>query len=641
MSENSSLIQNSFNTETSVNRNETVALVGPPNSGKTTLYNRLTGSKYKTVNYPGATVEYSVSKVTSVLGDGFQIMDTPGIYSLFPKSQDEEVTLKALFEHPDFGLIKKVIAVVDATQMARHLLIVEQLKEAGFNVIVALTMQDLIQKAGVQINIQQLEEFIGCRVVPIDGLHGGGVKDLVALVGNSGSGVHVHRIADWDIQKMETHRKNLRQLTGSVLKLSHKQVKNNGSFLDQTRKIDKVLLHPVGGLVLFASIMTLFFSSIFWAAAPFMDFIDGFFSWAAVEVAKTGQGTLWADFLGNGVITSFGAVLVFIPQIFILFLGISFLEGSGYLARAATIVDKPLALFGLSGRSFVPLLSGYACAVPAIMSTRNISSLRDRLITIFVIPLLTCSARLPVYSLLLAFLFFGKPAWQGGIVMAALYMGSLIIGAIAARIVDQIIPKDKKSFFMMELPLYRKPQWKVVLHQAWTKTKGYVFRAGPPIFTLALIVWVATTFPNYKAESEQVKLQSSYAGQVGQFIEPVFEPMGADWRVGVSLISAFAAREVFASSLAVIFNVEGDSDESLQMGMLKSMSDAKHADGTPLFSIASVVALLLFVMIALQCTSTTAIVIKETGGYKFALLQVAVFNIAAYIVAIGAYHFLK
>jgi ferrous iron transport protein B len=640
VSENSNLNSNLSKLTGGLSYNETVALVGPPNSGKTTLFNRLTGSKYKTVNYPGATVEYSVSRITNNLGSGFQIMDTPGIYSLFPKSQDEEVTLKALYEHPEFGLIKKVIAVVDATQMARQLLIVEQLKEAGFSVTVALTMRDLIQRAGIQINLKQLEEFIGCPVVPIDGLHGEGVKDLVSQVNFRGSDVQVKRISDWDIQKMESHRKNLKELSNSILKLNP-QIKKADFFLEQTRKVDKVLLHPIGGLLLFISIMTLFFSSIFWAAAPFMDLIDSFFSWAASEVASVGKGTLWADFLGNGIITSFGAVLVFVPQIFILFLGISFLEGSGYLARAATIVDKPLSFFGLSGRSFVPLLSGYACAVPAIMSTRNISSFRDRLITVFIIPLLTCSARLPVYSLLLAFLFFEKPAWQGGLAMAALYLGSLFVGAIAARIVDQIIPKDKKSFFMMELPLYRKPQFKIVLHQAWTKTSGYVFRAGPPIFILALIVWVGTTFPNYQAESNQVKLQSSYAGQLGQFIEPIFRPMGVDWRVGVSLISAFAAREVFVSSLAVIFNVEGDSDESLQKGMLKSMSEAKNADGSPLFTLASVFSLLIFVMIALQCTSTTAIVIKEMGGYKFALLQLTVFNITAYIIAIGVYHILK
>jgi ferrous iron transport protein B len=628
------------NSNLNVNCVNLVALVGPPNSGKTTLYNRLTGSKYKTVNYPGATVEYSISNVVSSLGNGFQIMDTPGIYSLFPKSQDEEVTLKALFEHPDYGAVKKVIAVVDATQMARHLLIVEQLKESGFSVVVALTMRDMIQKAGIQINLKQLEEFIGCSVVPIDGIHGDGVKELVSKVNIGDIGdktVETQRIADWDIQKMETHRKNLKELTGSVCKLNNNK---SSVFLENTRKFDRILLHPIGGLLLFLTIMTFFFSSIFWLAAPFMDAIDSLFSWAAQLFAEKGQGALWADFLGNGVVTSFGAVLVFVPQIFILFFGISVLESSGYLARAATIVDKPLSLFGLSGRSFVPLLSGYACAVPAIMSTRNISSLRDRLITIFVIPLLACSARLPVYSLLLAFLFFGKPAWQAGLAMAALYIGSLIISAFAARILDIVLPKDKKSFFMMELPLYRRPQFKVVLHQAWTKTRGYIFRAGPPIFIFALIIWVATTFPNYKAESDQLKLQSSYAGQIGQLIEPVFEPMGADWRVGVGLISAFAAREVFASALAVIFNVQGEGDEGLQQGLLKSMSEARRPDGKPLFSIASVVALLLFVMIALQCTSTTAIVFKETASFKFALLQLFVFNLFAYIVAVAVYQLL-
>ncbi len=641
-----------------------VALVGSPNTGKTTLFNQLTDSKFKTVNYPGATVEYSVANIASKwCKNSIIIMDTPGTYSLNPKSADEEVTQKALFTHPTFGKIKKVISVVDSTQLSRHLLVTDQLIQSGFEVIVALTMPDLLLKTGYHLNLILLEELIGCRVFLIQGIKGHGIQELVNhLCENSISPTKINNdvavegtlkiLINHDSSKSKLdsflesaqRRIHFKKIENSVLTFEQNYRtpgRNNklNSILDSTRKWDKFLLHPIIGLISFLTIMLLLFSSIFWMAQPFMDLIDNFFSGFANYTTQALGDNLFSNFIGNGVITSFGAVLVFVPQIYILFFGISILESSGYLARAATIVDKPLSYIGLGGRSFVPMLSGFACAIPAIISARNIGSLRDRLITIFIIPLLTCSARLPVYALLLAFLFKNQSPWKGGLALTAIYIGSLILSGIAARIISGFIPNDKKSFFMMELPLYRMPQWKFIFQQTGSRAMSYVKRAGPPIFIFALIIWVATTFPNYHAESDTVKLSTSYAGQLGKNIEPIFKPMGADWRVGVSLISAFAAREVFASSLAVIFNASDEN--SLQQNLLSSMENAVHDDGTPLFTFASVVALIIFIMIALQCTATTAIVLKETNNKNFAMLQLVSFNLIAYVAAVLVFQLLK
>lgn len=616
---------------------ELVAVVGPPNSGKTTLFNWLTNSKFKTVNYPGATVEYSVAELAPQFGGGLTVMDTPGTYSLVPKSEDEEVTLRALYGHSREGDVSKVIAVIDSTQLSRHLLLVQRLISSGFSVVVALTMSDLMRKSGQSIDVDKLSASLQCPVFPIEGLLGGGLNDLVEGVRNLRAPTLTKSAAPkvWTQEQQMSMLKSADLLAVAVC--GKATAAQKAALLATTRRLDRWLLHPFFGLLIFVLVMSFLFTTIFAVAGPFMDAIDSFFSMSAAKVASAGDGSLWIDFIGNGVITSFGAVLVFVPQIFMLFLVIGFLESSGYLARSATLIDRPLSSLGMSGRSFVPLLSGFACAVPALMATRNISSKRDRFITMMIIPLMTCSARLPVYALLLAFLFNGRPSWQAGLALTALYFGALFFGAIVAHILHRFLKPEANSFFMMELPLYRRPRFGVVLNQAWTKTFGYVKRAGPPIFLFALLIWAGTTFPNYQAESDQVKLETSYAGQLGHFIEPVFKPMGVDWRVGVSLISAFAAREVFASSLAVIFDVTASDDEGLQEGLLASMEAAQNSEGLHVFTTASVLAILIFVMVALQCTSTTAVMIRESGQFTWAILQLLVYNILAYVLAVGVY----
>lgn len=613
-----------------------VALVGSPNSGKTTLYNWLTGSKFKTVNYPGATVEYSLGRLAAHLrgetdGD-LGVMDTPGVYSLFPKSADEEVTLQVLREHQE---VTAVLVVVDGTQLERHLQIAMQVRDLGLPFAVVVTMADLLRNQGIELDLKALETELGVPVRAFDGLLGGGLLELVEPLKKMPA-VRA-KVRELEPTRLKKQIADAHALANKALaKTDHPQVRLARLAL-RTRQWDRWLLHPWLGLVIFVLVMGALFSSIYWVAAPFMDWIDGGFSWAADFVHGHGPEGLMTDFVADGLIASFGAILVFVPQIFILFLGIGFLEASGYLARAATLIDKPFSKVGLTGRSYVPILSGFSCAVPALMAARNISSKRDRLITQFVIPLMSCSARLPVYAILLAFVFPGENALKVGLALTGLYFGALVIGAIAAAILNRLIPKDQASLLLMELPLYRRPRWGVVARQAFTKTGSYVTRAGPIIFVIAVAMWFGAQFPHREGATKNGQLEQSYVGQLGHLIEPVVSPMGVDWRVGVGLISAFAAREVFVSTMAVTFNITDEDDEARDQSLLQQMQEATRDDGKKVFTVASVAGLLVFFMIALQCMSTFAMAQRESGKWSFAWAQLIVFNVVAYVLAVGIY----
>lgn len=613
--------------------NALVGIIGAPNSGKTTLFNWLTGSKYRAVNYPGSTVDYYLGSTLKVYGSEIDLMDTPGTYSLFPQSPDEEVTWKALFEPKNQHQVKKLIVVVDSTQMSRHLYLAKQAIESGFEVVIALTMSDLIRKEKMQLSAERISKALKCPVIEIDGTLGGGVKELVqAVAKTSDTKINPKPLVQWDQSKIVSVMKDVEFITKEAF------IKNKSKLdvYERANKIDQVLLHPVMGYVIFAAVMTIIFSSIFWIAAPFMDYVDGGFSWLGETVVSTFGENLFSDLISNGIIASFAAVFVFVPQIFILFLGVGFLEDSGYLARASTLIDRPFSKMGMNGRSFVPILSGFACAVPAMMASRTLGSKRERYITMFIIPLMTCSARLPVFALLLTFLFWGESAWKAGIALTGLYFGALVVGAISAAILNKILSKNEKSIFMMELPIYRAPHVRVLLKNAFDRTFAYVRRAGPIIFVLALIIWTASTFPKYDIPDQHERLEQSYAGQLGKVIEPVFKPMGVDWRAGVGLISAFAAREVFVSSLAVMFNVaETDDEDTMQTSLMEQMKTATNSEGQLIFTPATIIGLIAFFMIALQCISTMGIAAKEMNSYGFAIMQLVVFNIAAYVIAVG------
>ena len=610
---------------------ENVVLIGTPNSGKTTLFNWLTGRNQKVVNYPGSTVDYSRGSSLDVYGDQFSVFDSPGTYSLKPKSPEEEVTLRLLYDPQK--KFEAAVAVVDSTQLERQLPLVQQLKEVGMPVVVALTMKDLHQLDNQEIPAQKIEQEIGVPVVAVDGLLGKGVDELVKRLREVQSRSDSLTLTEWGVEKYNEVLKGSRELASRMFG-------SELSVRSQTDKLDSVFLHPIFGGIIFCSVMVLLFSSIFWAATPFMDIVDEGFSGLAEWTGSVLPANLLNDFISNGIISSMGAVLVFVPQIFILFIGITALEESGYLARAATIVDRPLSKVGMTGRSFVPLLSGFACAVPAVMAARSVKSPLARWLTVFVIPFMTCSARLPVYALLISFLFLGKSAFMAGMVLAMLYIGAIVLSLISSAILSKFVKTARTDSFAMELPLYRMPNPVSVLKQALRKTKSYVMKAGPIIFVFAVIVWLGSTFPNHQAE-EPLRTQQSYMAQVGQALEPAFEPMGVDWKVGVGMISAFAAREVFVSTLATIMNITAEDEDTIQESLIAKMQNAERPNGDKMFTIASIAGLLVFFMIALQCMSTVGVVIKEMGSWTYGIGQLVAMNSLAFLLAVVTFQTLK
>ena len=616
-----------------------LVLVGPPNSGKTTLFNWITGYSRQTVNYPGSTVELAFGRVQKKMADvSWGIIDTPGIYSFFSSDSEIRITKQILSDSSKKGELKGIILVLDATRLMRQLPFVFHLKAMGIPFVVALTMYD-IQKKDSKLNLSLLSKRIGQPIFPIEGLLGGGVSDLVKRAYDFFN--RKKRPASIQFPKdswFKKEQENLLKKTQTIIN----EVKDQGGkerIGQRTKVVDSWLLHPVYGFGFLFTILFAFFSGIFWLASPLMDFIDRGFARVVNYLVQWGEGIWVMDFLANGVLTSFGAFFVFVPQVYILFLGIYLLEDSGYLARAATIVDGPFSRIGLSGKSLIPFLSGFACAIPATISARGISSKRERWMTIFVIPLMTCSARLPVYALLLSFLFYQSDAWKPGLIMSLIYFLSLVLGVMFAGILNLFFKPDKKSSFIMELPLYRFPVLSNVFISAWSRTKHFIGKAGPVIFIFAILMWVATHFPRYPELNAYEQVQKSYAGRFGQVIEPVFEKMGGDWRVGVGLLSAFVAREVFVSVLAVTLkNTESEENNRFLSSMVQTMKEARLPNGQPLFSNAAVMALLVFFIISLQCLSTTGIVYKETGSLLFAGTQLVVFNVLGYVGAVLAFH---
>lgn len=651
-----------------------ISIIGPPNSGKTSVFNHLSGQKYKTVNYPGATVEFSVASFLKTYNFDALLIDSPGIITLVPASPDEKVTVNCLFSHPKFGTPDVVIVTIDASQLSRHLLLIEQLKDSGFHIVVALTMTDILYQKGFEINLKKLEELLDLPIVKVNGRTGEGINNLASLIKDIVNSARLqptkklvrrnyspseiieifNRIEGIESQVIK--KKNFINLDSANSQL---KILSNGRINkpdERTIKMDKYLLHPVFGLLIFIVVMTLFFTSIFWLAAPIMDFIDYLFTSLSENIRLSLGETMLADLLANGVVTGTGAVMVFLPQIFILFVLLGFLEDTGYLARGAVLVDKPLSKIGLNGRSFVPMLSGFACAIPAVMATRTIPNKRERFLTMFIIPLMSCSARLPVYSLLLAFLFIDRPFYSG-ISLAAIYLFSIVSSIIVAAVVnkfnDKIIKVNDNSSFIMELPPYRTPKLKFVIVHAVKNSFQYLKKAGPIILVFSLLMWFLTNFPVYKTDTkttttgrtrEQIKAEqitNSYAAQLGRFIEPVMRPMGMDWRVGVSLISTIAQREVFVSSLALMLKIS-ESEENMQQSILKAMKEAKiESTGAPMFTPATITGLIVFFVFALQCISTIAVIRKETNTWYLPLIQVVVLTSLAYFMSVITVNFLR
>lgn len=691
----------------------TVALVGSPNVGKTTLYNWLTGSTSHTVNYPGATVDYSIGELLPIYGITLKIIDTPGIYSLFPKTLDEEVTKKILFQNenkvdPMFSPPQVIVVVIDATSFCRNLNLAEQIKESGYSFVIALTMMDLITEQNKAIDFQIIAKHIGAPVIPICGQNGHGIQELVNVLQNmclnqkdkdqkqiaSHSQMYPNTYSNpvkylcpitWDEQRYHKQNDLCNQLYKlafsdaiSTIQLSDEKQKSNIStsnninvnvnvnaltktfFIkkntnfhkksttqERTKKIDAYALHPFFGPIIFMLLMSGVFIFLFYLTTPFTEGINYLFAWISNFLISGFPDSLWIDFFANGVLNGFGAFFVFIPQIFVLFLSIHFLEDSGYLARAAALADRPLEFFGLNGRCFVPFLSGFACAVPAILAARTIPNTRERKTLLFLLPLLTCSAKLPVYALFLSFLFQGDSAWKLGLSTASLYAFSLLLAIVVGKLASHFFTKDNTSFLLLELPYYRRPKIVKLFRSTYERSKNFIFKAGPIIFVLSILIWTATTFPRFDLKDKSQRLQFSYAAKFGKFVEPIMKPMGLDWRVGIGIISSFAAREVFVSTLAMILdstpnktieqeaiqNKEKNNDKS-HNPLAAKMKKAQTASGESLFTTASVLGLMVFYIFAMQCMATMAVSLKESGSWKFVLNQIILFNLLAYGLAV-------
>lgn len=645
-----------------------INLVGPPNSGKTTLFNIFSGKHFKTVNYPGSTVEYSSSDFLDKFNIKAKILDSPGLISLNADSPDEEVAVESLFNQPDIGTPDLILATADSSQLTRHLLLTKQLIEAGFNVVLVLTMIDILNRKNLKVNTKLLSEILGIDVVTINGKTEEGVDDLVEVIQKNlrkEKSSSDHNLLN-EFKKKEYLLKTFEEIEDIVNKVieplnpnlekANKQLNILNPILRETvqqpdaltLRIDKILLHKYFGFIIFLLMMGAIFTSIFWLAAPLMDLVDTLFSSLANYASESLGNNWYSDFISDGIISGTGAVLIFLPQILILFLILGLLEDTGYLARGAMLIDKPLSKIGLNGKSFVPMLSGFACAIPAILSTRTIPNRRERLLTIFIIPLMSCSARLPVYVLLIGYLTPQDKPWLAGFLLSFVYLVSIILSIIVAYVINKfnktLIKTKDESSFILELPTYKLPKLKVVIRNSFENSKQYILRAGPIILVLSILIWLITYFPNYAPEidttglnEEEIillekseRISNSYAAMIGNVIEPIMLPLGLDWRIGVSLIAAFAAREVFVSSMALIFKVT--DDENIQTSLLTAMRHAKiESTGEPLFTIATSIGLIFFFIFALQCISTLAVSRKETGGWRIPALQLIIFTSTAYL----------
>lgn len=600
-----------------------IVLVGPPNAGKTSLYNHLTGSRFKTVNYPGATVEFCTGKLRAGASIEAVIVDTPGIISLVPRSPDERVAVDTLVHLDRIGESRStpdlLLVAMDATQPERHLPLVAQIHRAGFRSIIALTMNDIALKRGRPVDANRLSELLESPVVEIDGRTGRGITELISAIEASAQPSSA-------VSPTLPETSSEEQILGDFRwadSIACRCVPQGTTISNRISPIDRLVLHPVLGLVVFTVVMTGLFWSVFSAAAPFMDWTEAFFGWLGGLAASNLPESMVTSLLVDGVIAGFGAVAVFIPQIAILFLALGILEDSGYLARGAMLVDRMLSLIGLNGKSFVPLLSGNACAIPAAMAARTIPGYKERMLTLLVIPLMSCSARLPVWGLLLAFLVPADKPWLGGIALTSIYLLSIAFASIVAFVGGKILRlPPSNTGFQLELPMWRPPTFRTVVVSAWDRTISYVQKAGLTILGVSVVFWAFMTFPTK---------DHSFAIMAGRVIEPVLAPMGIDWRVGIALIAAFAAREVFVSALAVVYSIEG-ADDNVD-GIVQAMRNATF-DGTnqPIFTFASTAGLVVFFLIALQCMTTVVVIRRETST-RFALGQMFSFIALAWVLA--------
>lgn len=694
-----------------------IALVGNPNSGKSSLFNQLTGLNQKIGNFPGITVDKKTGSATLAGHKKVEIIDLPGTYSIYPNTEDEKIVADILV-HPHHELYPdKIVVIVDASNFKRNLLLFTQINDLGIPVILGLNMMDLVRKTGLNIDVEKLEEVLGVPVIPMEARTGKGIKELkVALakdfspttkpvfrfknenkeiidkVKNHFNLEHDYRafhllqqgerlyslpeedkklIQEWKDQHNfktdELRRREILDRYAAINQFIDEAVKEDYTQLPKrwTQRFDRVFTHRIWGYLIFFLILFVIFQAIFtWATVP-MDFIDLLFSKIAFTLAENlPQGAL-TDLLTEGIIPGIGGIVIFIPQIAILFAFIAILEESGYMARVVFLMDKIMRKFGLNGKSVVPLISGVACAVPAIMATRTIQNKKERLLTIFVTPLMSCSARLPIYAILIALVI--PPYYVGGlfnlqgIALLGLYLLGFLAAVFSAWGMKFFLKTREKSYLVMELPTYKLPRWKNVGFTMYEKSKTFVFEAGKIILAISIILWVLASYgpPGAIDTAEQVtlkthpelsgeeleqkleaqRLEHSFAGIFGKAIEPAIKPLGYDWKMGIALITSFAAREVFVGTMATIYSIGNIDDEATIKTRMRN--EINPETGKQRYDLATGLSLLVFYAFAMQCMSTFAITYRETKTWRWPMLQLVYMTGLAYVCALVVYQVLN
>ncbi|HEY7337972.1 MAG TPA: ferrous iron transporter B [Bryobacteraceae bacterium] len=609
-------------------RQRIVAIIGPPNSGKSTLFNRLTGLRQKVANFPGVTVEHRMGRVRLDPGREVFVVDLPGVYSLNPRTEDERVTHDVLLgEMKGLPRPEAVLLILDSTNLSRHLVLAAPVLSLGLPTLVILNMADDLARRGGGANVQDLSEQLGAPVALISAAKGEGIEKVFQFLDGATAIQHrkpplVELPVIQDIPKCRAWAAKVGQ---------HSKYRAPAP-PRWTRRLDSIFLHSLGGPAVFLLLVVAVFQIIFAAGKPLQDLlqpaIDGSGKWVGSFISNHGFRSLIVDGVWNGV----GSVLLFLPQILLLSFFIGVLEDSGYLARAALISDRTMARFGLQGKSFIPLLSAYACAVPAIMATRTIESKRDRIATILIAPLMTCSARLPVYLLVIAAFIPDRaliPYVLGArtAAMLGLYLLGLLAALATARLLKSTVLKSSRSSFMLEMPPYRWPTLTSLGLRLLDRSKVFLGRAGTVILAVAICIWALTYLPpsshSDPAGNRASGIGESFAGQIGHVIEPAIRPLGFNWKIGIGLITSLAARETIVSTLGTIYGVEGGDEHSAPL------QQALRQDLTP----GGAFALLVFFAFAMQCMSTVAVVRRETSGWKWPAAQFAYMTALAYVCA--------
>lgn len=693
-----------------------IALVGNPNSGKTSLFNALTGLNQKVGNFPGVTVDKKTGELDFEDGEQAVLIDLPGTYSLYPRRGDEWVAYKVMMDADTEIHADAVILVADASNLKRNLLFCSQIIDLKVPVVVALTMNDIAQQKGIKIDLIGLQAELGVPVIPVNPRKNKGLAalkkavqqisteqykapsrdfiDAKALAPAAVTGMQklfpklseyasLHYLINHEnfplaereqslIEKLEeahqfspskVQAEEVMQRYSRIRQIMQKNVVEPDPLEKKlfTDKLDNILLHRTWGYLILLGVLFLLFQSIFWLASYPMDGIEWAFQQVSTALGNTLPTAWWSDLLINGLVAGLSGILVFVPQIMILFGLITLLEDTGYMARISFLSDKLMRKVGLNGKSVMPMISGFACAVPAIMSARNIENRKERLLTILITPLMSCSARLPVFTILISLViddryYFGFLSLQG-LVMMGLYLLGLVMALIVSYIAKFFIKIQEKSFFILELPIYRAPRWKNAAITMVEKARIFVFDAGKVIMLISLLLWFLSSYgPGNKMETVESKyaamiaaapaqadslskvqsaeqLKYSYAGILGQAIEPAIRPLGYDWKIGIALITSFAAREVFVGTMATLYSVEEDDDTSLR----EKLQSATYADGSKVYTLATGLSLMVFYVLAMQCMSTLAVVKRETRSWKWPVIQLVYMTVLAYVLSWGTY----